>query len=155
LDSARGLCNPPGFRDRLVESVRRWAMMSGIRAQSASRLDRETCGQGSISPRTVLSGESVMLGANLALIVLIGQVPSAESAVLVDRLGSPRYAEREAAADDLERLGRQAIPALRAARDARDLEIRTRALALVNKIEGALLTQPTLVTLDFEDQPLP
>jgi len=102
----------------------------------------------------VLSGESVMLGANLALIVLLGQVPAADPAALVGRLGSPRYAEREAAAAELERLGRQAIPALRAARDARDLEIRTRASALVNKIEGALLTKPTMISLDIENQPL-
>jgi hypothetical protein len=103
----------------------------------------------------VLSGESAMLGANLALIVLLGQIPATDPTALVARLGSPRYADREAAAGDLERLGRHAIPALRSARDARDLEIRTRAQALVNKIEGALLTQPTLIQLDFEDRPLP
>ena len=96
-----------------------------------------------------------MLGANLALVVLLGQVPAADPAALVERLGSPRYAEREEAAGALERLGRQAVAALRAARDDRDPEIRTRTAALLNKIEGALLTQPTLVTLDFQDQPLP
>jgi hypothetical protein len=96
-----------------------------------------------------------MYGANLVLFVLLGQGPADDPAALVGRLGSPRYAEREAAADALERLGRQAIPALRAARDARDPEVRTRAAALSNKIEGALLTQPTMVRLDFDDQPLP
>src|SRR4051794_17626013 len=110
---------------------------------------------GSISPRMVLSGGSVMLGVNLALIILLGQVPATDPAALVAQLGSPRYAEREAAAGALERAGRPAIAALRAARDARDPEIRTRAAALIHRIEGALLTQPTLVTLDFEDQPLP
>jgi len=103
----------------------------------------------------VLSGGAMMLGANLALVVLLGQVPAGDPAALVDRLGSPRYAEREAAAGALERLGRQAVAALRAARADRDPEIRTRTGALLNKIEGALLTQPTLVTLDFQDQPLP
>ena len=29
-----------------------------------------------------------------------------------------------------------------------------RAAALIAKIEGALLTQPTLIRLDFDDQPL-
>src|SRR5580704_15086177 len=96
-----------------------------------------------------------MLGANLALVVLLGQVPATEPVTLVERLGSPRYAEREEAAGALERLGRQAVAALRAARDDRDPEIRTRTGALLNKIEGTLLTQPTLVTLDFQDQPLP
>jgi len=96
-----------------------------------------------------------MLGAKLALVVLLGQVPVADPAALVERLGSPRYTEREEAAGALERLGRQAVAALRAARDDRDPEIRTRTSALLNKIEGALLTQPTLVTLDFQDRPLP
>ena len=97
-----------------------------------------------------------MLGANLvALTLLLGQVPLDDPSALVTRLGSPKYVDREAAAADLERLGRRAIPALRSARDARDIEIRTRASALIGKIEGALLTTPTMVTLDFEDQALP
>src|SRR4051812_44376729 len=104
----------------------------------------------------VLSGGSVMLlGANLALIILLGQVPAADPAALVAQLGSPRYADREAATAALERMGRTALAPLRAARDARDPEIRTRAAALVHTIEGTLLTQPTLVTLDFVDRPLP
>src|SRR4051794_34833224 len=95
-----------------------------------------------------------MLAANLALVVLLGQIPATQPAALVLQLGSSRYAEREAAAGALERLGRLAIAPLRAARDSRDPEIRTRAAALINKIEGALLTEPTLVNLDFEDCPV-
>jgi hypothetical protein len=96
-----------------------------------------------------------MLGVNLAWVVLLGQAAmTPDPSELVTRLGSLRYVEREEAAGALERLGRLAIPALRAAREARDAEIRTRAAALFNKIEGALLTQPTLVSLDFDDQPL-
>ncbi len=64
------------------------------------------------------------------------------------------YAEREAASEALERLGRSALPVLRAARDSRDLEIRNRAHDLIQKIEGALLTQPSKVKLDFENKPL-
>jgi hypothetical protein len=103
-----------------------------------------------------------MLGAHLALIVVLGQplaadasTPLSDPAALVARLGAPRYAEREEAASLLERMGRPAIAALRAARNDRDAEIRTRAAALCQRIESALLTQPTLVTLDFENQPLP
>src|SRR5262249_28798236 len=51
-------------------------------------------------------------------------------------------------------LGRQALPALRAAHDSRDPEVRSRASALIARIENALLTQPTLVALDFDDRPL-
>jgi hypothetical protein len=103
-----------------------------------------------------------MLEANLALIVVLGQplaadssAPLADPVALVARLGSGRYAEREEAAGLLERMGRPAIAALRAARNDSDAEIRTRAAALCTKIESALLTQPTLVALDFENQPLP
>jgi hypothetical protein len=103
-----------------------------------------------------------MLGASLALILVLGQPLAADAtaapadpAALVARLGASRYAEREEAAGLLERMGRPAIAALRAARNDSDAEIRTRAAALCNKIESALLTQPTLVTLSFENQPLP
>jgi hypothetical protein len=95
-----------------------------------------------------------MTAASLAIIVLLGQAPVPDPSALVAQLGSRRYAEREAAAQVLERLGGPALPALRLARSSRDLEIRTRASALVVRIEGALLTQPTLITLDFQDRPL-
>jgi hypothetical protein len=96
-----------------------------------------------------------MTAASLAILVLLGQAPALDPSALVAQLGSRRYVEREAAADALVQLGRQALPALRSARSARDLEIRTRASALVNRIEGTLLTQPTLITLDVQDRPLP
>src|SRR5262249_4153884 len=50
----------------------------------------------------------------------------------------------------LVRLGRPALPALRAARVARDPEVRNRAAGLIQKIESSLLTQPTLIRLNFE-----
>jgi hypothetical protein len=97
-----------------------------------------------------------MLGAKLLLVIMLGQMPEEPSdpASLVQRLGSGRYADREAATQALERLGRTALPALRAARDSRDLEIRNRAGVLIQKIEGSLLTQPTRIRLDFEHAPL-
>jgi len=66
-------------------------------------------------------GFCVMLVANLVLLGLLGQVPGgqADPSSLAAQLGSGRYAEREAASDALERLGRSALPALRAARDSR------------------------------------
>ncbi len=97
-----------------------------------------------------------MLGAKLWLVVLFGQVPGgqADPAALVAQLGSSRYAEREAAGKSLEQLGRPALSALRAVRDARDPEIRIRAFNLIQKIEGALLIQPSRVRLDFDNTPL-
>jgi hypothetical protein len=97
-----------------------------------------------------------MLLANLVFLGLLGQLPGgqADPSALTVQLGSRRYAERESASAALERLGRPALPALRAVRDSRDLEIRNRAHNLIQKIEGMLLTQSSSVTLNFEDSPL-
>jgi hypothetical protein len=99
-----------------------------------------------------------MVCQNLVLLALLGQLsgpgPEPDPPALVSQLGAARYADREAASLALERLGRAALPALRGARDARDPEIRTRAAGLVQKIESALLTQPTRVRLDFDNTPL-
>jgi len=100
-----------------------------------------------------------MLGTALIVALVMGQVPDAgsrlEPAALVERLGASRYADRKAAAEAIERVGRPALSALRAARDTRDPEVRTRASSLIQKIETALLTEPTRVRLDFENATLP
>ena len=48
------------------------------------------------------------------LAVALGQVPGAQAADLVNRLTSARYAERDAASSELEVMGTDALPALRA-----------------------------------------
>jgi hypothetical protein len=96
-----------------------------------------------------------MLNPCLALAaVLLGQSSASSPVDLVARLGAARYAERESASKELEEQGRRALPALRSALDSADAEIRTRAVTLVHKIEGNLLTQATPLTLNFQDQPL-
>ena len=95
-----------------------------------------------------------MIGASLAMLLLLGQAPSSSPTALVEQLGSPRFAERERATEELAQLGAEALPALRAAREAKDPEVRARAAVLVEKTEALLLTQPTLVTLDIKDRPL-
>ncbi|MBX6313661.1 MAG: hypothetical protein IRY99_12195 [Isosphaeraceae bacterium] len=95
----------------------------------------------------------------LAPLLLVGMLglgpePEPEAAALVARLGSARWADREAAAVALERLGRAALPALRAARQAKDPEVQTRAAALLERIESGLMVKPTLVRLDYRDRPL-
>ena len=62
-----------------------------------------------------------MIGACLAIAVLVGQVPASDPTALVAQLGAARYAQREAAASALERLGRSALPALQSVRDVKDL----------------------------------
>ena len=86
----------------------------------------------------------------LSVVVIAGSDPSA----LVRRLGAPKYADREAASAAIERLGPDALPALRAARIAPDAEIRSRAFALVDRIENDLMVRPTSVVLDFHDETL-
>jgi hypothetical protein len=90
----------------------------------------------------------------LALILAAALGSPNDAASLVAGLGSPRYADREAAARALQALGRDALPALRAARDTRDAEVRVRAAALAERIEAELMVRPTLVRLDFQDRPL-
>jgi hypothetical protein len=101
----------------------------------------------------------MMLGATLVLLLVAAQTPGKEPfedvAALVAQLGAARYADREAAAESLERIGRRALEALRGARDSRDPEVRTRAWSLAQKIESALLAQPTRLRLDFQNTPLP
>ena len=95
-----------------------------------------------------------MLIAAVAMATMVGWAPGDGPAELVARLGSPRFAEREAAAASLKRLGRQALPELRKARSAQDPEIRLRASKVRDEIESALLLEPTMVRLDFHDRPL-
>ncbi len=93
--------------------------------------------------------------ATLIVLVALGQKAesSNDAAALVEKLGSASYAEREATRS-LENLGSKALPALRPVLKSRDPEVRTRARSLINKIEGNLLTQASLVRLDFKDATL-
>jgi hypothetical protein len=77
-----------------------------------------------------------------------------DPAQFVAQLGSPRYAQREAAGAALRALGREALPALRSALESPDAEVRTRAVALVDEIETRLMVEPTKVKLDYHDRPL-
>jgi hypothetical protein len=96
-----------------------------------------------------------MTFANVTMLIVLGLAePKGDASALVAQLGSARYAEREAAALALEKLGRDALPALRAALDSRDLEVRTRSANLLEKIDSDLLTRPTMITLDFDNRPL-
>jgi hypothetical protein len=97
--------------------------------------------------------------ARLALLLaLLAPAPPAAAGdtpeSLVARLGSGRFEGREGAARELERLGPAALPALRAARDAADPEVRQRAAALLERIAFAGAIAPTAVRLDARGRPL-
>src|SRR5689334_17623992 len=77
---------------------------------------------------------------------------------LVDQLGAPRHADREAAGRELERRGEPALPALAAALRHPDAEVRRRAGELLRRIRSAAdtshrLRSPT-VSLDYRNVPL-
>ncbi len=86
--------------------------------------------------------------------LLLTAASGMDSKTLVTRLGSPRYAERQAASAELEKLGRDALRDLKQAKAAKDAEVRSRATILVERIENDLMVRPTMVRLDFHDQPL-
>lgn len=96
---------------------------------------------------------------SIARLVILGWLsfPSGpeDAARLIEQLGAPKYADRESASLELVALGREALPALRLARDAKDPEVRARAVDLIGRIETDLMLRPTVVRLDYRDRPLP
>ncbi len=95
-----------------------------------------------------------MIVATCVLAAILGAADGSDPKTLVEQLGAPRYSERESASEALRALGRGALPALRAAKNAEDLEVRTRARMLIDEIESNLMVQPTMVRLDFRDRPV-
>ena len=95
-----------------------------------------------------------MLGAILAMAVVIDLGPSTDIAGLVEQLGASRYASRIAAEGKLVGLGRMSLPALRVGAASKDAEIRARSVALLERIEGASLIEPTPIRLDLRQATL-
>jgi hypothetical protein len=86
-----------------------------------------------------------------AALVLAAAGPGEDARALVAGLSAPRRVERERAAARLEALGEAARPALVEAVESTDLELRARAAAVLDAIEGRALGRATPVTLDFRD----
>jgi hypothetical protein len=81
-----------------------------------------------------------------------------DAVTLIGRLGSASFDDRVAAYKALERTGGAALPALRAAADTSDTQVRSRVLALIESIgrqvEADRFTRPTMIQLDFRTRPL-
>jgi hypothetical protein len=91
----------------------------------------------------------------MAWVVGLGTVGAVDDpASMVERLSAPRRVERERAARGLEEMGDAARPALLKAVESSDLELRGRAAAVLDAIEGRSLARPTMVTLDYKEKPL-
>jgi hypothetical protein len=103
----------------------------------------------------------VLLG--LAALAVLAAPPAlaadpAAVARLIDRLGSPEFAEREQASRELEALGPAVLEPLRQAARGDDLEVRRRAADLVQRLQARVLSEkmltPTRVRLTYKDVPL-
>lgn len=98
----------------------------------------------------------------LAIGVALGgpPAPAAPTSVseLVARLGADDFRTREAAGAALEKSGAAAIPALRAAAESANPEVRQRAAAILFKLqrtaESVALLAPKKVSLAYRDTPL-
>ncbi len=83
----------------------------------------------------------------------------AKIAKLIDQLGSPEFALRETATQELATIGEPALPALtKAASSMLDMEVTQRATELIatiqKQVESDRLLAPTLVELSFVNKPL-
>jgi hypothetical protein len=96
-----------------------------------------------------------MLTCSLAILLASALATDLTPEQLVERLGSPDRVIREEAARTLEERGTDALPTLRAARDAAgSQDARGTFSGLIDRIETRLLDRPTLVKLDLDDRPL-
>ena len=81
-----------------------------------------------------------------------------DAVTLIGRLGAESFDDRVAAYKALERLGGEALPALRAAADTSDMRVRSRVRALIESIgrqvEADRFARPTMIRLDFRTRPL-
>lgn len=80
---------------------------------------------------------------------MVGLAEDVDARTLVARLSSERKAERDASSSALEALGEKAVPPLLEAADSSDLVLRARAAALLDRIEGRILTRASVVKLDL------
>jgi hypothetical protein len=107
--------------------------------------------------------------AALAIIVALGQgvasaVPTVNPAEqpriasLIEQLGSVNFRERDAATKELDALGETALVALRKAAKSSDMEVVSRSLTLIarieQRIENARLIAPTYLELTCKDTPV-
>jgi hypothetical protein len=83
-----------------------------------------------------------------------GTAPSSEAVRLVEQLSDADYRRREQAVEQLRRLGPPALPALRAAANHPDAEVRRRVNDLIPILEVEAALAPKRVTLKTSDKPL-
>jgi hypothetical protein len=106
------------------------------------------------------ASSAVLFGLIIGLSTVLGaeKVQADGVARWIAQLGSQKYAERQAAARTLDRLGAAALPALTRATKSKDPEVRRHAEALVQKIHKRIerdrLLAATRVHLVYRDMPV-
>ncbi len=107
---------------------------------------------------TLILAACGFLAGSLICFAQPGQKPPASVETLIKQLGHPQFAERNQAALALEKMGSQALPALRQALQHDDPEVARRVKEIIQKIEQQSevdhLLQPTQVELDFQQTTL-
>ncbi|MBU6294873.1 MAG: hypothetical protein KJS91_09320, partial [Planctomycetes bacterium] len=95
------------------------------------------------------------LGGSLAIgLFLLGQSPQPEAIKsAIEALGDENFERRQGAESRLKEMGASAIPALKAAREHADLEVRKRASELLAVIEHSIRLAPRMV--DIKDGQVP
>jgi hypothetical protein len=94
------------------------------------------------------------MAAAFLICLAIAASDGTDAHALVARLGSTRFSEREAAMKVLEELGKEAVPALLAARHSSDPEVRTRVESLLGRLEWNTAFSARERTLDLDNRPL-
>ncbi len=100
--------------------------------------------------RRIWSGTAIGIGLALGTTGLLrGSEPGRgpELASLVQRLGSPKFSEREEATEAIREIGSDAVDQLKQARESGDPEVRARSLRLLAAIEREVALSPTMVRL--------
>ena len=95
-----------------------------------------------------------MVVVSLALAVILSAPTAPDPSGLVRELNAAPRDRREAAETALEKLGRAAVPALRAGRESRNPDVRARSAAVLARIDATWLTRPTPILIDIRDEPL-
>jgi len=102
--------------------------------------------------RHLLAG--LLLVAAAPLLLAADAVKEKSIEQLIEQLGDRKFQVREQAAKAIEALGPDALPALRKAKDHRDLDVRRRIEKWIPEFEAGAVVAAKRVTLKLTNQPL-
>lgn len=106
----------------------------------STKTNRLLCRVATLGIATVLAGAGIARAESPAPLARPATLPSTMPSTpnpkaLVQQLGADDFKQREAAAEQLRKLGKDALPALKDATTSTDPEVQARALALIHDLE--------------------